>query len=565
MPTASSVDDPPDSAKILCTFPFSRASPLPLKRRTSVPGKRSLDVYAQRGHSVSPRSTSSSVFTDAMTPKLGRSPSFSDSLPGSPSSFTSSLSNASVRRGDLADAEDDFDLELPAVREVDEVDAADQSMASLTLTPQDAPSVAPAEPTPRKTSIPSPLKAESRSTPGTASENTEQGTKPLRPSHSFKRSASAGPNVCTDQRSSWPEGLVTGIPTHEWGAQFADLPPPQPFVTPQDTVPAVPSPLSLSIQPGDVSSEVGKSGSAPTPDCAVSPKSKKGLLSSLSNCSLSKHKPPKSALIRRRSSLRGRTRESSRHSVRFSTKPPQEQRTHSPSVYDRKALPVHHKLDKEDLRELRDLHMPVDLLASRWSSLRLPSFGKMDLCGDMPLHSAHSALHGPPSPRGSSHSNVPHSTGTWTPPGSTTPTAPSPCCGGVAPTSKCDPLADLRAMQERRYRREHGGSFNLGFGSTDSLPSSNSTLASTLAARFGLNKPPPPLPGMEAGASRPTSSLYQRAHSESSLPKSASAAIPDRIVPSPIVRSASPALSTASGYESPAMDIAASGSEYDML
>ena len=52
---------------------------------------------------------------DGVMPKLGHSPGHTESLSGSPSSVTSAISCASLRRGDTADTEDEPEMELEAV------------------------------------------------------------------------------------------------------------------------------------------------------------------------------------------------------------------------------------------------------------------------------------------------------------------------------------------------------------------------------------------------------------------------------------------------------------------
>jgi len=70
---------------------------------------------------------------DGVMPKLGHSPGHTESLSGSPSSVTSAVSCASLRRGDTADTEDEPEMELEAVDEAEELDLNDHALSSLNL------------------------------------------------------------------------------------------------------------------------------------------------------------------------------------------------------------------------------------------------------------------------------------------------------------------------------------------------------------------------------------------------------------------------------------------------
>uniref|UniRef100_V5ES13 Uncharacterized protein n=1 Tax=Kalmanozyma brasiliensis (strain GHG001) TaxID=1365824 RepID=V5ES13_KALBG len=56
-------------------------------------------------------------------------------------------------------------------------------------------------------------------------------------------------------------------------------------------------------------------------------------------------------------------------SVRFSTRPPQELRTHSPVEYDRKSCAVINRLSPADVEELRTMKMEMGLLEARWAAV----------------------------------------------------------------------------------------------------------------------------------------------------------------------------------------------------
>ena len=147
-------------------------------------------------------------------------------------------------------------------------------------------------------------------------------------------------------------------------------PPPQPNLHPHETVPAIPSPLCVSYEPGENPSKsdsrrvLGVSDSEHRNDAGR----RESTPARRRSRRLSRGRQPlKSALSSSEDEKQGESRKKNgkKHSVRFCNGPPEERRTHSPVDYDRKAHPVHSRLCSEDLRELRDLNMPIDLLQSR--------------------------------------------------------------------------------------------------------------------------------------------------------------------------------------------------------
>ena len=94
-------DEPPDAFK-----------PSMLAQGMLAPSMFPVDceLLPEHGYNMSPRSISS-VTTDATTPRLGISPGTTDSLPGSPCSLSSLMSNVSLRHEPMDDVAPDHDLE----------------------------------------------------------------------------------------------------------------------------------------------------------------------------------------------------------------------------------------------------------------------------------------------------------------------------------------------------------------------------------------------------------------------------------------------------------------------
>lgn len=571
----SSLDEPPDSA-LGSSFRYSPAKSVPLDYTPVNPStaKSSLNSPYESSfththpHTISPHSATSSVATDATTPKFGYSPGCTDSPPGSPSSMSSVMSSASYRRGELADTEDEHEPELSVVTETAEDDLDTDLMDSLVLQDEAHPTHA--------TSV--------RWTPSYAIS---------------QRPVSPGPPASKPRKGRVFELLLDGedssrtsspVPTpapHEWDGEIVEPPPPQPPVTALDTQPAVPSPLCVCIQPSDVTEETSpdRAGAESSSDQTMSDAQQSDLAATIippkrrSSLSALSRKPLKSALCDAGGPdvHRGRSRERKKRSVRFCTKPPEERRTHSPVEYDRKALPVHQRLDRNDLLELRDLHMPMDLLSSRWSSLRLPCRTKVEMSDDHPSLPAYRAWHNiamnhvTPNPQPTPATGPAPFSG-WETPVSTEPAAPmvvEPAKYGSSPTP--DPLADLEAARERQRQLRGPGPMWAGSSSTESLPSSSSTLASTLAERFGLNKPPPPLPGVSA-ASGPPSAIdvvgdpLRRASSDTTLLPATNPVLSSRSSAPSMVRNSgvAPPSRDHVGMDSPVADLGESGTEYDV-
>lgn len=260
-------------------------------------------------------------------------------------------------------------------------------------------------------------------------------------------------------------------------------------------------------------------------------------------------KPLKSALSSSEDEKRGTSRGRKKHSVRFCDAPPEMNRTHSLVDYDRKALPVHNQLCQDDLRELRDMHMTIDLLQSRCQNLRVSDKTPAELPQYDVWHATAmqntSPLKAPSAPTGptSLYANECDSK---------TPERKLSC----SPTP--DPLADLQAVNEQKqYSMKHLPVPGTIGGCAQRGPPPSSTLASSIAARFGLDKPPPPLPGTpgrQVMASWSTSDLTTRASARSTAMQGTSQKRQSR------------SLSPQAVYDnSVGGDFAACGSEYDMM
>jgi len=502
---------------------------------------------------------------DGVMPKLGYSPGQTESLSGSPSSVTSAISCASLRRGDTADTEDEPEMELEAVDEAEELDLNNHALSSLNLHDNTVPTSATESmgmyPVP-----PNPASVRSKKEDEKAALSSRDSIQ-LRKGRVFELAANAN----EISRPAVDHAAVTS--SHEWEGEIMEPPPPQPNLLPHETIPAIPSPLCVSYEPGENPSKsdlrrvLGVSDYEHRDD----PHRRESTPARRRSRRLSRGRQPlKSALSSSEDEKQGESRKKSgkKHSVRFCNGPPEERRTHSPVDYDRKAHPVHSRLCSEDLRELRDLNMPIDLLQSRCQC------------------SGESDQQSMASPKDKTLSSLPkydlwHTVAMQGRSASTEPTPPACPTASNAweymdEATKCneaasfaqkdaaqrtsrsldqhDPLDDLNAMHRERARTH-------SFYGMSAHPSSaaGSTLASSIAARFGLYKPPPPLPGMERSvpalseASKSTSSLVPRVSARSVSAQSAPQKRQSR------------SLSPHTDTKCPIGELGSYGSEYDMM
>ncbi|CBQ68707.1 conserved hypothetical protein [Sporisorium reilianum SRZ2] len=184
-------------------------------------------------------------------------------------------------------------------------------------------------------------------------------------------------------------------------------------------------------------------------------------------------------------------RESTRgRSVRFSSRPPQELRTHSPVEYDRKSCPVNNRLSPADVEELRTMKMEMGLLEARWAAVAACKPRKVQ------------GTEGTTKPANSNAYNA----------GIAAMSASqerTPACGAesdstLAPGSMTNPAARLRHQKERERQQErqrnlpHYMRNRPGLSSTQTEPLSSEALS--IRHKFG-HAPPPPLPGTAAARS----------------------------------------------------------------
>lgn len=552
-PVPLEAEEPPDAS--LRNYAASNSKPLDVHDSLSrhTPSKNGLvfssDLRPTQDPSMSPHSFTSSVATDATTPRFGCSPGHTDSLSGSPSSISSMMSIASYRRGDTADTEDDPDTDLYPVNEDEEIDS--HALASMDISDdghatKDAPS-----PTSTTASALQPP-VEPRRT-----QSAPVLSKPLK-GRVFE--------LLADEDDSGSSGASS---PHDWDGEIQEPPPPQLNVTPMDTVPPVPSPLCMSIS-GDTMEAAPillnkEDASPPSPGTPTSPPNShrtSGSALRRSRRGSRSRKPLKSALSSSDDERTGRPRHRDRkkQSVRFCLEP-EEQRTHSPVDYDRKAHPVHNRLCHDDLRELRDLHMPMDLLASRWSALKLP--GKMgSMSTKAPKLPAYDVWHSTAMQTPATEQPLPASGPTCLP-AMETENAPSvPTSSMAAPTATAhrDPVAELKAV--RPPTPTHYGP--TGVSRSYAVPPEpqqglSSSLTDSLAARFGLTKPPPPLPGIAPSSgprrTQSDSKLYPMPQTLRATSRNSRATQENAVS----------VTAHASGYESPSTDLGDYGVEYAMM
>lgn len=212
-------------------------------------------------------------------------------------------------------------------------------------------------------------------------------------------------------------------------------------------------------------------------------------------------------------SSRGRTK------VRFSPAPPMEVRTHSPVEYDRKACPISNRLSPEDLEELRTMKMEMGLLEAKCAALAACK-------GDSPAKIYNHNSHGGDWTESESESenglHPPYQMPTTDRKraDSISSSSPSTFCGSRFAqrdknnnnASRMTPAEYLRMEREKereRVCRMAGIGTGVGFRYTGGNPNTRQMPhggcetfgASSIISRFGLSKPPPPLPGMVAPCS----------------------------------------------------------------
>lgn len=219
---------------------------------------------------------------------------------------------------------------------------------------------------------------------------------------------------------------------------------------------------------------------------------------------------------------RGRTK------VRFSPAPPVEVRTHSPVEYDRKPCPINNRLSTGDLEELRDMKMEMGLLEAKCAALAACKFDDPALATEESESETEQAV-----ARWSARTAGPNQgqarlqelTAAPTSPNvaerkradSISSSSPTTFCHGrfakrdhPAPPSPADYLRMERERERERVCRMAGIGTGAGFrytGGGDGNPNTRQmphggceALGASIVSRWGLSKPPPPLPGVSASA-----------------------------------------------------------------
>ncbi|CDR99725.1 uncharacterized protein SPSC_05280 [Sporisorium scitamineum] len=327
----------------------------------------------------------------------------------------------------------------------------------------------------------------------------------------------------------------------DWSCEVSGPPlaPPR-SVSPSDTVPTIPSPLCSCVSaenaPAAAATGLEESvetikddqGAAKVPEPSMSSlevklpqtKSEPAARSESHNAAASVHQPesePSPPRLSRSSSRRNSSpvrlrpcfrrqsshqsgastressceRESTRgRSVRFSSRPPQELRTHSPVEYDRKSCPVNNRLSPADVEELRTMKMEMGLLEARWAAVAACKPKKVAGTEGTTKPENYNAYNAGIAAMSASQERT-------------------PACGAesdstLGPGSMTSPEARLRHQKERERQQErqrnlpHYMRNRPGLSSTQTEPLSSEALS--IRSKFG-HTPPPPLPGMPSARS----------------------------------------------------------------
>lgn len=336
----------------------------------------------------------------------------------------------------------------------------------------------------------------------------------------------------------------------EWSCEVSGPPlaPPR-SVSPSDTVPAVPSPLCscVSAENGNPTAPAGLEESVKTIkayEAVASARAHRTILdqsqiSSQAESSTSKAhaermddvkeeldlSPPRlsrsssrrnSSPVKlrpcfRQQSSQASTRESScerdpprGRSVRFSSRPPQELRTHSPVEYDRKSCPVNNRLSPADVEELRTMKMEMGLLEARWTAVAACKPKKVEGTEGTTKPENYNAYNA-----GIAAINA------------------SRACGAesdstTGPGSAGSPTARLRQQKERERLQERQRNLPHYMRNRPCVASSE---ALSIRNKFG-QAPPPPLPGTPASTRAAAATAAAAARASSMSPSRSTSAPP---------------------------------------
>ncbi|CAO1618871.1 unnamed protein product [Sympodiomycopsis kandeliae] len=241
------------------------------------------------------------------------------------------------------------------------------------------------------------------------------------------------------------------------------------------------------------------------PSSPMQPLTRQGSLRSRRSSSpvrSSKTKMPLRPCFSRRSSTQGSGRNSAnggaesssdrestrgRCHVRFSPAPPQTIRAHSPVVYDRSSCPINNRLSVQDVEEMQKMEMEMGLLSAKCSAIAAITSCKL------PQHNNNSNKKGVADitedddddsvtrPRRDSTGSLLRST-------------------TAGNTQLLSPAEHLRVQREKeRERACRNAGIGTGLGGRNLGRGAGGQAVNPLIARFGLNTPPPPLPGLPPG------------------------------------------------------------------
>lgn len=189
--------------------------------------------------------------------------------------------------------------------------------------------------------------------------------------------------------------------------------------------------------------------------------------------------------------------------VHFSSAPPQTMRTHSPVDYDRSSCPVSNKLSKEDVEEMQRLEMEMGLLSAKCSAIAALTSCKLPV---QSLSESVKTNDVETRPRRDSTGMLAHTPG-----------------GGWPSSNKnrLSPAEHLRMQREKeRERACRLAGIGNGIGGRNLGRGAGGQSTNPLIARFGLNTPPPPLPGTHDPFKRHTEPSSAPATPVTSTPQS---------------------------------------------
>lgn len=224
------------------------------------------------------------------------------------------------------------------------------------------------------------------------------------------------------------------------------------------------------------------------------------------------------------SSSRGRGK------VRFSTAPPVEVRTHSPVDYDRKACPISNRLSPSDVEELRDMKMEMGLLEAKMAAMAAckAEVNTEDEESESESHSNRLVVPTVPFVPAAERDHPERRRAD-----SISSSSPSRFCkirfyGRDTSISPADHLRIEREKERERACRMAGIGTGIGFrySASGTTPrqlhhggskTPGACNPASIISRFGLSKPPPPLPGCTS-PTRPTYEGGTSLHRPSSAP-----------------------------------------------